>query len=166
MVRTMPAPIRLMVFEGYQPGYGFFNSFGALTRPLLQRGSRGPAVEELQRLLEEKLQQSIGVDGQFGTRTFNAVLEFQRMYGGVLRVDGVVGADTWTALLGQEVQISSIADTPDRPPIRGGPAEPPAAPPSVNEGDMTVGDTAPAKMNKPLLIGAAAVVAALFLLRK
>jgi peptidoglycan hydrolase-like protein with peptidoglycan-binding domain len=149
-----------MVFEGYQPGYGFFNSFGALTRPLLQKGSRGPAVTELQKLLEEKLQRSVGVDGQFGSRTETAVLEFQRTYGGVLPINGIVDADTWTALLGQEVKIASSGPSGDGIPAN-------EKEKVINEGDMTFRPYVAPKMSTPLLVGVgAAIVAAIFLLRK
>jgi hypothetical protein len=98
-----------MVFEGYQPGYGFFNAFGALSRPLLQRGSTGPAVVEAQQKLMEILQRSLqgGADGKFGDDTYKAVMEVQARFG--LKVDGVIGNDTWTLLLGEPVSITGAA---------------------------------------------------------
>lgn len=60
-------------------------------RPLLRRGSRGAAVEELQRLLR------LDVDGRFGEDTERAVKAFQRKVG--LVDDGKVGSKTWAALL-------------------------------------------------------------------
>lgn len=59
-------------------------------RPFLVRGSRGGAVETLQRLLKIK------VDGEFGLKTEAAVKAFQRKKG--LVVDGKVGTYTWAAL--------------------------------------------------------------------
>jgi len=58
--------------------------------PLLKRGARGPAVEQLQQLL------GIQADGQFGPITEKAVKDFQTSHG--LKVDGLVGPLTWAAL--------------------------------------------------------------------
>jgi len=61
------------------------------TMPVLRYGSRGLAVERLQRLL------NIKVDGLFFGKTRRAVREFQMLHR--LKVDGVVGPVTWRALL-------------------------------------------------------------------
>ncbi len=76
----------------------------ASARPLIWRGSRGPAVADLQRLLNDWIRQARGavrpldVDGIFGARTDAAVRAYQYVMG--LAVDGVVGPKTWAALLG------------------------------------------------------------------
>jgi Transglycosylase-like domain/Putative peptidoglycan binding domain len=57
---------------------------------LLKRGSRGPAVVELQRALR------IPADGAFGPQTARAVRRFQARRG--LVVDGIVGPQTAAAL--------------------------------------------------------------------
>jgi peptidoglycan hydrolase-like protein with peptidoglycan-binding domain len=103
----MPGPVRLMVFEGYAPGYGFFNHFGALSRPLLRRGSKGAAVVEAQKKLMEILRRNFraGADGDFGPETETAVREVQAQFG--LAVDGIIGNDTWTLLLGEEVNTGA-----------------------------------------------------------
>lgn len=73
---------------------GIINQFGAHNRfsgHLLREGSRGPAVDEVQRIL--------GVDprtGYFGPITKAAVQQLQREYG--LTPDGIVGPKTWAAL--------------------------------------------------------------------
>ena len=65
-------------------------------QPLLVRGSRGSAVERLQRLLNE-LGAGLAVDGIFGSNTEDAVENFQKEIS--LKVDGKVGPETWGALL-------------------------------------------------------------------
>lgn len=62
----------------------------------LKKGSKGPAVTELQRLLTEKGYNTKGVDGVFGSNTDQAVRQFQKARG--LAVDGIVGNATKKAL--------------------------------------------------------------------
>lgn len=59
--------------------------------PLTKRGDRGSAVVMLQKLL------LIKDDGIFGPKTESDVKKFQETHG--LERDGIVGKDTWTALL-------------------------------------------------------------------
>ena len=66
-------------------------------KPMLRRGSRGVAVVELQKLLTQKGFR-LTPDGIFGSNTDAAVRNFQRSRG--LGIDGIVGPNTWTALLG------------------------------------------------------------------
>lgn len=75
-------------------------------RPVLRRGSRGPAVRELQFRLNAWIAKTPGtglswliVDGIFGPRTQRAVQAFQRSRR--IRVDGIVGTQTWGQLLAQ-----------------------------------------------------------------
>ncbi len=63
---------------------------GAPSDPVLRIGARGAAVLRLQQAL------AITEDGLFGPATKEAVRSFQSRNG--LKVDGVVGARTWTAL--------------------------------------------------------------------
>jgi N-acetyl-anhydromuramyl-L-alanine amidase AmpD len=67
-------------------------------RPLLRRGSRGPEVAALQRLLAAQgvLPGAEAVDGVFGPVTEDAVRAFQVRTG--LEPDGIVGSRTWRAL--------------------------------------------------------------------
>lgn len=68
-----------------------------VANPVLQYGSFGPAVSELQRDLNRIFPSYPGlplvVDGDYGPRTELAVREFQRRVG--LAADGVVGPLTW-----------------------------------------------------------------------
>jgi spore germination protein len=65
----------------------------------LRHGARGPEVKELQRLLVKWGYSPGPIDGIFGTKTEQAVLQFQKDRG--LKVDGILGAITWKALQGQ-----------------------------------------------------------------
>lgn len=71
-------------------------TFGALVRTQRQ-GDTGPAVQALQVQLN-KHGTSLATDGDFGPATNGAVRNFQSANG--LSVDGVVGPNTWTTLLG------------------------------------------------------------------
>ena len=64
------------------------------TLPVLRKGSTGPDVVRLQTLLPK------WIDGDFGDVTEALVMEFQRSER--LEVDGVVGEQTWAALLNEE----------------------------------------------------------------
>lgn len=66
------------------------HSGGTASPVVLRVGTRGAAVARLQRAL------GVPDDGVFGPVTLQAVREFQSSEG--LRVDGVVGAQTWAAL--------------------------------------------------------------------
>jgi hypothetical protein len=60
--------------------------------PTLHKGSKGPAVKQLQQGL------GVSADGDFGPKTAEAVIAFQQGHG--LAADGVVGPATWAALSG------------------------------------------------------------------
>lgn len=68
---------------------------------VIKRGDRGIEVRVIQYYLaflgffNSNLSQ-IGVDGIFGNETYNAVVNFQRLYG--LTPDGIVGRSTWNML--------------------------------------------------------------------
>lgn len=68
--------------------------------PQIKKGSYGPAIRALQILLIGNGYScgSAGPDGDFGTDTDSAVRKFQKDKG--LYQDGIVGHDTWCALLG------------------------------------------------------------------
>lgn len=67
--------------------------------PTLNQGDTGPAVALLQRLLILYGYPSIvgKVDGQFGKKTFDAVVQFQRDQN-LTNKDGIVAAVTWKQL--------------------------------------------------------------------
>lgn len=88
-------------------GQDFFNKYAiaapALSdpvidknNPVLKYGSSGKYVRLLQKTLNSKGYDCGEVDGQFGMKTKNAVLKFQRDNG--LQQDGCVGPLTWSAL--------------------------------------------------------------------
>jgi peptidoglycan hydrolase-like protein with peptidoglycan-binding domain len=63
---------------------------------LIQEGSSGPLVKQLQDRLKEKGFNPGTIDGVFGLGTKSAVRAFQKANG--LEADGVVGPATWKAL--------------------------------------------------------------------
>lgn len=65
--------------------------------PVLERGSTGAPVSNLQRLLTEKGYDTKGVDGSFGPNTETAFKKFQKATG--LTVDGKCGQQSWTTIL-------------------------------------------------------------------
>lgn len=67
--------------------------------PTLEKGDNGTVVELLQQRLGEqfKIAVSGGYDGSFGNGTLTAVKAFQKAQ--ELKTDGVVGQNTWRALL-------------------------------------------------------------------
>ncbi|MDX2243627.1 MAG: peptidoglycan-binding protein [Leptolyngbyaceae cyanobacterium bins.302] len=72
-----------------------------INKPILQLGSQGAAVEELQSLICTFFRAPyIPVDGIFGTRTEITVKEMQERF--FLTSDGIVGAKTWRALIARK----------------------------------------------------------------
>lgn len=68
------------------------------TMKTLKVGSKGTQVKALQLLLNHTTDYTCGVvDGIFGTKTLAAVRQYQEAKG--LAVDGIVGKNTWAALL-------------------------------------------------------------------
>ena len=68
--------------------------------PTVEKGAKGTVVKLMQERLGNvyKIGVTGGYDGDFGTGTYNAVVEFQRQHG--LTKDGVVGQKTWKKILG------------------------------------------------------------------
>ena len=88
------------------------------TGPTLSRGSMGPQVAELQRLLQAAGVPTGAVDGDFGPMTQAAVRRFQQAKG--LSVDGVVGPQTWAALRSARPATPSAPATSSQPVLRQG----------------------------------------------
>lgn len=69
-----------------------------INKPVLQLGSQGAAVKELQTLICEFLSEPrLQIDGIFGRITELTVKEIQERF--FLVADGIVGQRTWTALI-------------------------------------------------------------------
>ena len=66
-------------------------------KPLLRRGNRGDLVRRIQQVLKEGNFYKGVVDGDFGSRTEDAVKALQK--DGSLPINGTVGNDTWQALV-------------------------------------------------------------------
>lgn len=64
--------------------------------PLIRTGNRGDSVKELQTKLNALGYNCGAVDGIFGSKTYAAVVAFQKAMG--IGVDGVVGPETWGKL--------------------------------------------------------------------
>lgn len=74
---------------------------------LIQQGSSGPEVENIQSLLQNQGHLTSSVDGIFGDLTEQAVKDFQSAQG--LQADGIVGPDTANAL-GTPVESESSSE--------------------------------------------------------
>ena len=79
---------------------------------MLRTGSKGPEVAELQRRLNHA-GETLGVDGEFGPATNDAVRRFQGTRG--LEVDGVVGPATWGALADAQPAVAVSAPSGNNP---------------------------------------------------
>ena len=71
----------------------------AVILPLVKYGDRGELVRSIQQLLILRGSDPEGVDGKFGIKTRTAVEKLQAQAG--IEVDGKVGIDTWSVLLGK-----------------------------------------------------------------
>lgn len=71
----------------------------------LKQGSKGENVKQLQRVLNEKVNCNLSVDGSFGKLTKNCVKEYQRKNN--LDVDGIVGKYTCNSLNGIKLEEES-----------------------------------------------------------
>lgn len=98
--QTEQATHDLFVFlsnlQAVDPSNPFFEALSDATAQVLQQGTSGGSVKILQVGLNGKGYALVS-DGIFGPATSSAVRQFQ--YDSGLRVDGIVGPQTWSALL-------------------------------------------------------------------
>ena len=73
--------------------------------PLLALGSRGTTVRDIQTFLNAQGLYNGPIDGIYGVQTRSAVVRFQQNNN--LIADGVIGSQTWGAMLNQTQQQSS-----------------------------------------------------------
>lgn len=101
---AFPLGAGVFTFDDYEanpelevmPGLNADPVGGSAPRPVLRPGSRGPAVQALQKALQAAGFDPGAADGDFGARTERAVRRFQAARG--LGVDGLAGAATQRAL--------------------------------------------------------------------
>lgn len=84
---------------------------------LIQFGSAGPEVEDVQRRLGELGLPCDGDSGVFAERTLAAVRAFQQQRG--LPADGIVGPDTWHSLVGASWRLGDRMLYVTRPALEG-----------------------------------------------
>lgn len=77
--------------------------------PMLKYGSKGVYVCIAQDALTTLGLNTGGLDGIFGSKTQNAVMEFQRNNG--LSVDGIIGNNTWRILMNKVVGSGATSST-------------------------------------------------------
>jgi len=83
----------------------------------LKLNARGQLVKDLQEELKDAGFDPQGADGVFGARTQKALEAFQRAKH--LKVDGIAGKQTWTALGGDRFESGSTTSTSKTPPSTG-----------------------------------------------
>lgn len=108
----------------------------------LKVGSTGMLVEALQRTLNVRMNPSpdLGVDGDFGSMTEGAVVDFQKSKG--IEPNGIVGPETWAAL-GPLVEEGPEAPEPEvanAEPVKKAPPESLDGPPLVSCKAWAIGD--------------------------
>jgi N-acetylmuramoyl-L-alanine amidase len=84
---------------------------------LIRFGSIGPEVEDVQRRLEDLGYTCADAPGEFATGTLAAVRTFQQQRG--LDSDGIVGDDTWRALVGASFRLGDRMLYLTRPMLHG-----------------------------------------------
>lgn len=140
----------------------------------LKIGATGMLVEALQRTLNARMNPSpdLGVDGDFGSMTEGAVVDFQKSKG--LEANGVVGPETWAAL-GTLVEDSPEAPEPEvanAKPVKKAPPESLDGPPLVSCKAWAIGDGKTGKLlwgsneQKPLDIASTTKIMTAYLVVK
>jgi LPXTG-motif cell wall-anchored protein len=139
---------------------GAAKASASTVRPDIKLGSKGKYVTEAQELLRiaTGLGDLLKVTGVFDEDTKGATQQFQSL--NKLKVDGIIGPKTWSALLGKAVKRPAAA-SPAKP-AQTKTTTPPVPP--VPEPQLSV---PPSSSPFPLIAGAAVVgLALLFLMRK
>jgi hypothetical protein len=111
--------------------YVTLGALGAVSKipPTIKKGSTGSVVKQAQELLAEKtgLRDLLPITGIFDAATVEATKQFQALNKGMdgkkLVVDGIIGPQTWGALLGVKPPVAA----PKSPSVPAAP-EPPALP--------------------------------------
>lgn len=93
---TQSAVQQFQSANGLQPDGIVGNQTWPVLIVQVQLGSTGPAVEAVQSQIDSRVD-ILAMDGDFGPRTDAAVRNFQAPVG--LQVDGIVGPNTWNALV-------------------------------------------------------------------
>lgn len=94
----------------------------------------GQQVIQIQTRLKDLGYFKDSIDGKFGYRTYQAVRAFQQASG--LKVDGVVGAQTYAALMGG----SAATPPPPTPVVTPAPGQPTATPAPITTGNIKFGE--------------------------
>jgi len=92
---------------------------------LLKTSSRGDDVKELQSFLKNNGLYSGAIDGIYGPKTMNGVLQFQTSNG--LKVDGIVGPQTWGAINSRQTTNDNLHNTLSDPNVANAVANDPIA---------------------------------------
>ncbi|WP_316431123.1 peptidoglycan-binding domain-containing protein [Leptolyngbya sp. NK1-12] len=114
-------------------------------RPILELGSQGAAVLELQALLKLLGYYSGDLDGRYQESTATAVSAFQQAAG--LQPDGIVGTETWSRLLPAAPAITpttAAAPAPVAPTTAAAPTAAPTAAPPAPPGNSPTPSPTPA----------------------
>ena len=85
------------ISHAYRPQYDAEERSCTVTLPEIKKGSKGSTVKAVQILLNAYGYNCGTADGDFGTKTHNAVVAFQKAKG--LGQDGIVGTKTYGKLL-------------------------------------------------------------------
>ena len=93
---TKPAIQRATSAEEVAAGSAAMSVMPPAARPVLARGASGQAVATLQAALAAAMAMPLVADGEYGPQTAALVCLLQRWLG--LKVDGMVGPETWLSL--------------------------------------------------------------------
>ncbi|MGE5657830.1 MAG: peptidoglycan-binding domain-containing protein [Actinomycetota bacterium] len=85
---------------------GSLNNYSVDRAPILSYGSEGDSVRDVQSFLSQRGFYQGQIDGVFGVETSNAVRQFQQSNN--LNNDGVIGPETWEAMINVSNQASNF----------------------------------------------------------